>query len=231
MWVTRPVLSKARFKLIGHRESVSVQCVCHHTNRKGDSTMSYTHLNRTERDLIYRMQFQGHSQSAIARTLGRHKSTISRELRRYRNVTGHWWSPEADLKAGLARRLIMHQQHTTHPPARVLTQKRVSSRSLTHDIHISIQPGAARTIPNNRLGPQRFQPPLSSTRPTNTSFRFVFQRIPTIRTFFRIAQNISPSTLHRLAPEFKKTVIHNSLQASDYTRSNHNFSNSHPRLT
>ena len=66
--------------------------------------MSYTHLNRTERDLIYRMQFQGHSQSAIARTLGRHKSTISRELRRYRNVTGHWWSPEADLKAGLARR-------------------------------------------------------------------------------------------------------------------------------
>ncbi len=66
--------------------------------------MSYTHLNRTERNVIYRMRFLNHSLSEIARTLGRHKSTISRELRRNRTFLGKWWSSQADMYAGLAQR-------------------------------------------------------------------------------------------------------------------------------
>ena len=42
------------------------------------------HLTRDERDCIYRMKFEGASQEKIARTLSRHPSTISRELKRNR---------------------------------------------------------------------------------------------------------------------------------------------------
>ena len=49
--------------------------------------MPYTHLNRTERELIYRLRFLGESMSEIARVLGRHKSMISRELKRNRDYS------------------------------------------------------------------------------------------------------------------------------------------------
>ena len=44
--------------------------------------MSYSHLTRDERNVIYRMRFQGYADAEIARCLGRHRSTISRECKR-----------------------------------------------------------------------------------------------------------------------------------------------------
>ena len=44
--------------------------------------MTYTHLSQTERYQIYALMKAGQTQSEIAQILGRHKSTISREISR-----------------------------------------------------------------------------------------------------------------------------------------------------
>lgn len=53
--------------------------------------MSYRQLTPEERYALSALRRQGLSQAAIARTLHRHPSTISRELRR--NSRGHWYRP------------------------------------------------------------------------------------------------------------------------------------------
>jgi IS30 family transposase len=42
----------------------------------------YEHLSMEERDLIGQMHWQGMSKTMIAKATGRHKSTVSREIRR-----------------------------------------------------------------------------------------------------------------------------------------------------
>jgi IS30 family transposase len=44
--------------------------------------MTYTHLSQTERYQIYVLMKAGQTQTEIAHILGRHKSTISREVAR-----------------------------------------------------------------------------------------------------------------------------------------------------
>jgi transposase, IS30 family len=52
--------------------------------------MSYHHLTMDERNVIYRMQWQGYSKAEIARCLGRHRSTIGRECRRNHSYEGSY---------------------------------------------------------------------------------------------------------------------------------------------
>ena len=56
----------------------------------------YTHLSSWERDEIARLRSEGLSQTVIARTLGRSKSTISRELSRNRLPSGAYRPTYAD---------------------------------------------------------------------------------------------------------------------------------------
>ncbi len=49
----------------------------------------YTHLTREERYQIYALKAAGHNQAEIAKVIGRHKSTISRELSRHRGLRGY----------------------------------------------------------------------------------------------------------------------------------------------
>lgn len=51
--------------------------------------MTYTHLTQDERYQIAILAKAGHDQSAIAQLMNRHKSTISRELRRNRGLRGY----------------------------------------------------------------------------------------------------------------------------------------------
>lgn len=51
--------------------------------------MGYTHLTRVERYQIEALLSAGHLMNAIAEQLGRHKSTISRELKRNRSRDGY----------------------------------------------------------------------------------------------------------------------------------------------
>lgn len=51
--------------------------------------MTYTHLTRDERYQISILAKAGHDQSRIANVMNRHRSTISRELRRNRGQRGY----------------------------------------------------------------------------------------------------------------------------------------------
>jgi IS30 family transposase len=51
--------------------------------------MTYTHLTQDERYQIAILAKAGHDQSEIARLMSRHKTTISRELRRNRGLRGY----------------------------------------------------------------------------------------------------------------------------------------------
>ncbi len=49
----------------------------------------YTQLTREERYQIYALKAAGHNQADIAKVIGRHKSTVSRELIRNRGLKGY----------------------------------------------------------------------------------------------------------------------------------------------
>jgi len=74
--------------------------------------MSYHHLTMDERNVIYRMQFQGYSQAEIARCLGRHRSTISRECKRNGNVEGRYDPGNAQTLAHSRRRAHLRSPKT-----------------------------------------------------------------------------------------------------------------------
>ena len=63
---------------------------------------TYTQLTQKERYQIYALKQAGHRQSKIAEILGRHKATISRELRRNRGLRGY--RPKQAHRLALARR-------------------------------------------------------------------------------------------------------------------------------
>jgi IS30 family transposase len=78
--------------------------------------MRYKQLALEERYQIYSLYRFGHSQAEIARVLGRHKSTISRELRRNRG--------ERDYRARLAHRLATcRRQRCRHNARRLGAQQ------------------------------------------------------------------------------------------------------------
>lgn len=63
----------------------------------------YTQLTQGERYQIYILKKAGHRQSEIAEMLGRHKSTISRELRRNQGLKGYRPKPAQQLALGRRR--------------------------------------------------------------------------------------------------------------------------------
>lgn len=64
---------------------------------------SYTQLTQGERYQIYALKQAGHRQGEIAQVLGRHKATISRELRRNRGLRGY--RPKQAHRRAQARRV------------------------------------------------------------------------------------------------------------------------------
>ena len=74
--------------------------------------MSYQHLTVDERNVIYRMRFQGYSQAEIARCLGRHRSTISRELKRNINAHNRYNPGTAQTFARVRRRAHLRRPKT-----------------------------------------------------------------------------------------------------------------------
>lgn len=62
------------------------------------------HLTIQEREIMARRRAEGLSQAAMARQLGRHPSTISRELRRNVGGDGGYWPSLAQARAGRRRR-------------------------------------------------------------------------------------------------------------------------------
>ena len=76
--------------------------------------MPYNHLTMNERNVIYRMLWQGYSKAEIARCLGRHRSTIGRECRRNRSFQGPYNSSTAQALANCRRRAHLRRPKTGH---------------------------------------------------------------------------------------------------------------------
>jgi IS30 family transposase len=74
--------------------------------------MSYHHLTMDERNVIYRMRFQGYCHAEIARCLGRHRGTIGRECRRNAAVDGRYWPGQAQTHANHRRRAHLRRPKT-----------------------------------------------------------------------------------------------------------------------
>jgi hypothetical protein len=68
-----------------------------------------------ERNVIYRMRFLGHSDAEIARCLGRHRSTISRECKRNALPDGRYESGPAQTWAHVRRRAHLRRPKTGDP--------------------------------------------------------------------------------------------------------------------
>jgi IS30 family transposase len=65
-----------------------------------------------ERNVIYRMQWQGYSQAETARCLGRHRSTISREFKRNAGPNGRYDPGTAQTRATIRRRNHLRRPKT-----------------------------------------------------------------------------------------------------------------------
>jgi len=74
--------------------------------------MSYQHLNESERTAIYYLDQEGLGKSEIGRSLGRDKSTISREMRRNRKY------PQQDYWPELAQDLAEKRRHKARRPSK-----------------------------------------------------------------------------------------------------------------
>ncbi|RJS94890.1 hypothetical protein D3260_03790 [Salinisphaera sp. Q1T1-3] len=79
--------------------------------------MSHTHLSARERCNILLMSQFGLNQAEVARHLGRHRSTISRELKRNQSpYNRHYHDFYAQHAAERRRRAARHRRRWDHPP-------------------------------------------------------------------------------------------------------------------
>src|SRR4030067_205778 len=100
---------------------------------------SYVHLSADERLRIYQLSREGLSQAEIARRLGRHKGTISRELRRNEAPAGYL--PD------LAQRRYQARRQRCRP------RLRLAERTLRRGVILLLEQGWAP------------QPPFTGARP------------------------------------------------------------------
>jgi hypothetical protein len=78
---------------------------------------SYSHLSLEERCRLRGMMEMGLSLSEMARRLGRHRSTVRRELARNRSADGGY-RPDSAARRAWARKLRGSRIDALHPPAR-----------------------------------------------------------------------------------------------------------------
>ena len=77
--------------------------------------MPYHHLTMDERNVIFRMTVLGKSQAEMARCLGRHRSSICRELQRNVGCIGRYFPGTAQAKANCRRRTHIRRPKTGDP--------------------------------------------------------------------------------------------------------------------
>ena len=74
--------------------------------------MSYRHLTPKEQFFIYHMRMARWSSARIGRTLGRHRSTIDREVKRNASPWGHYLDDLAQRKTAARRQAAAHRPCT-----------------------------------------------------------------------------------------------------------------------
>jgi len=106
--------------------------------------MSYCHLTMDERNVIYRMRFQGYCDAEIARCLGRHRSTIGRECRRNADAEGRYFSGTAQTWANCRRRAHLRRPKTSQRRLMAYIGERLLDRWSPEQIagRLSVRPPA-----------------------------------------------------------------------------------------
>lgn len=82
--------------------------------------MSYHQITREERYTISALRKQGHSTRTIADNLGRHHSTIYREIERNRCNDGHYRPSKADTRTQTRRSVSRRNQHFSEEDFRLV---------------------------------------------------------------------------------------------------------------
>lgn len=106
--------------------------------------MSYHHLTRSDRDVIYRMKYLGRKNVKIAEVLGCHASTISRELRRNAAFDGRYLPCSAEVFANARRRAHIRRRKTGHEALMSHVAERLTRRWSPEQIagRLDLQPPA-----------------------------------------------------------------------------------------
>jgi IS30 family transposase len=106
--------------------------------------MSYCHLTRDERNVIYRMRFQGYWDAEIARCLGRSRSTISRECKRNALSDGRYGAGCAQTRAHSRRRAHLRRPKTGQRRLMAYVGERLADRWSPEQIagRLSVHPPA-----------------------------------------------------------------------------------------
>lgn len=138
--------------------------------------MSYRHLSMDERNVIWRMKRLGHDSTKIAAALGRHSSTIGRELRRNGESDGRYFPGSAQVLANARRRAHLRLPKT-------------GDAALMAHVEAKLQ---ARWSPEQIAGRLAVQPPrhlAGKTIHAATIYRWIWacpQRSQRFRPFLRV---------------------------------------------
>jgi IS30 family transposase len=141
--------------------------------------MSYHHLTLDERNVIYRMQWQGYSKAEIARCLARHRSTIGRECRRNLSYEGSYNPSTAQAFAHCRRRAHLHRPKTGHRRLMGYVAERLQAAWSPEQIAGRLSHHAPALLEGLTISP-------------TTIYRWIWsdpQRAGRFRPFLRIARN------------------------------------------
>lgn len=108
---------------------------------------NYKHLSHDERDIIAIHIHQGHSLRSIAKVLGRHPSSIKRELDR--NHGPHIYAPHPAHERALHRHRLAHKR------------KRLKSYALQYEVETLLMKGWSPELISGRLKRDEKLPPIS----------------------------------------------------------------------
>jgi len=90
--------------------------------------MSYRHLTQKEGFFIYHMRMAGWSSAKIGRTIGRHRSTINRELKRNSTRWGHYLDDHAQRKTALRRQEASRRPCTDDVALMAHVERKIEAR-------------------------------------------------------------------------------------------------------
>jgi len=139
--------------------------------------MPYKHLTMDERNVIFRMKLHGKKNVEIAQTLGRHPSTVARELKHNAEWDGRYFPGSAQALANARRRAHIRRPKTGHGRLMAHVEAKLQQRWSPQQIA-----GRLREVPPRTLA--------GATISHTTIYRWIWacpQRAERFKPYLRVA--------------------------------------------